>query len=227
MVNISWFVERDYPPLELLCETPEPIDLVKGSNAAYKYCPATSRYCANTFVVKSPYSMEISFDNGKFDVISSSFSKALMDDIFKPEPVNYWRSPNSPLFQLSIYQGFVADEEVWIEVSMPSLDAKSRKLPGRIIPGEFDLYSWQRTLSYSFEWMDTSQNFIIEKGDPLYYVRFRSKKPSDTFKVVRIEQTFELQRAVERCTNSKLYFVNKAWNLFKNNRALRPKKFIK
>ena len=227
MINIGWFVEKKYPPLELLCETPDTLDLVKSSNAAYRHCPATTKYCANTFIVRSPYSMEISFKDGKFDVISSSFNKNLLGDIFKPEPVNYWRNPNSPLFQIDIYQGFVADEEVWVEVSMPSFDSKSRKLPGRIIPGEFDIYSWQRVLSYSFEWMDTSQNFVIDKGDPLYYIRFKSKKPGETFKFIRIDQSEELQHAVERCTNSKLYFVNKAWNLMKFNRKLRPKKFVK
>lgn len=227
MVKIGWFVDSSFPPLELLCETPEPLELLKENSAAYKYCPAVNRYCSNTFVVKSPYSITLSFNNGNIEMKSSSFMPALKDEILLPEKVAHWRNPISPLFQMNIYQGFVADEEVWMEVSMPSLDSKSRSLPGRIIPGEFDIFSWQRRISYSFEWLDTEKDFILEKGDPLYYVRFRSKRPEDTFQVVRIEETPELRKAIDRCTDSKLYYVNKSWSLMKINRKLRLKKYVK
>jgi hypothetical protein len=227
MTKIGWFVDSRIPPMELLCEVPEPLEMLKNNNAAYKYCPAVNRYCSNTFVVKSPYSISLAFKKGQIEVVSSSFAPILKDDIILPEKISHWRDPLSPLFQMNIHQGFVADEEVWMEVSMPSLDSKSRSLPGRIIPGEFDIFSWQRIMSYSFEWLNTDEDFILEKGDPLYYVRFRSKKPSDTFQIVRIEETEDLRKAIDRCTDSKLYYVGKAWNLMKINRMLRIKKYIK
>lgn len=226
MVKIGWFIDSQFPPLELLCETPEPLDIVKNTNVGYKYCPAFNRYTSNTFVLRSPFTLHLTYKNNKIETIESSYIKALSNDILSTEPLNHWRNEFTPMFQIQLFQGFVADEEVWMEVTMPNMDAKSRTFPGRTIPGEFDIYSWQRKISYSFEWLDTSKDFIIEKGDPLYYIRFKSKKPSDTFKIIRIDETPELRRAIDRCSDSKMFYKDKSWNLMKINRKLRIKKFI-
>lgn len=227
MTKIGWFVLEENPSMELLAHTPEPLDILKNNNAGYKYCPATNHYFSNTFVIKSPYTLHLEFVNSNLAIKETSLNMEVAKNLIRLDSPQIWHSPTRPIFQMDLFQGFVADESVWMEVTMPTMDSRSRKLPGRIIPGEFDIYSWQRGLSYSFEWLDINSPFIIKKDDPLYYVRFRSKNLSEKFKVVKIQETPELNKSRVRCENSKFYYKDKSWTLMKFNRLLRPKKFIK
>jgi hypothetical protein len=75
--------------------------------------------------------------------------------------------------------------------------------------------------------MNTKENFIIKKGDPLIYIKFHSKKLHESFKIKRIEMTEELERVIERCEVVKYFYMGKAWNLMKINRRLIKNKWVK
>ena len=101
------------------------------------------------------------------------------------------------------------------------------KIPGHIIPGTFDIYSWQRMLSYSFEWMNPDEDYHISRGDPLYSVRFRSRDPGDSFKIETIKMDDRLKNDIGKCQGVKFALKNYSWRLMALNRTLRPRRYIK
>ena len=175
MQNIGWFINEEKPWLDLLVDAPEPLNIHKKTNANYRYCPASAHFFSNTFVIKSPYDLHLRWDGKEVTLVESSFMSNLFKDVVTRMPKEKWDNLETPIFQINIDQGFVADEDTWLEATMPHMDSKSRKLPGRMIPGTFDIYSWQRHISYAFEWLNTKEDFIIQKGDPLIYIKFHSK----------------------------------------------------
>jgi hypothetical protein len=227
MQNIGWFINAEKPWLELLIDVPEPLNIHKKTNANYRYCPASSHFFSNTFIVRSPYDLHLTWDGNEVTLVESSFASNLFKDVVVRMPKEKWDNPQTPIFQINVDQGFVADEDTWLEATMPHMDAKSRKLPGRMIPGTFDIYSWQRHISYAFEWLNIKEDFIIQKGDPLIYIKFHSKKLHESFRIKRIECDQDLQKAIERCEVVKYFYMGKAWNLMKISRRLRKNKYIK
>ena len=224
--KIGWFLNTETPWIELLFEKPEPLDLNRYNPAQYARCPALGHYCKNTFVVKSPVDVELRFDTETKSIkyVGGSLDKGFVKEFIIQFPPSQWRDVDTPIFQFHIDNGFVADESVWVEVSQAWYN--SPHLPGFVTPGTFDIYSWQRILSYGFEWQDTSKNFKISRGHPLYHIRFRSKRPDDNFTIVPIEFSDRLRKDVARCQGVKFPLQNYSWSLMKLNRTLRPRKYI-
>ena len=69
---------------------------------------------------------------------------------------------------------FVADEPVWLEVYPPFLHGEVKNT--RFISGTFDIHSWQRPVDFTFEILNDKKSIKIKENQPLYYVRFVSKK---------------------------------------------------
>jgi len=203
MQTIGWFINRKKPWMELLVDAPEPLGIHKKTNASYRHCPASTHFFANTFIIKSPFDLELEWSDGEIKLVESSFTAGLLEEIVVKMPKEKWDNPNTPLFQINIDQGFVADEDTWLEATMP------------------------HHISYAFEWMNTKENFVIKKGDPLIYIKFHSKKLHESFKIKRIQMTDELERVIERCEVVKYFYMGKAWNLMKINRRLIKNKWIK
>jgi hypothetical protein len=226
-VKIGWFVNADPAWNELVYQKPEPLDLNQGHSAQYVKCPATAHYCKNTFVVRSGYDLRLRYDKPTkmIKYIDGSLEPSYVKEMLVQFHPNEWRNPETPIFQLHLDNGFVADESVWMEVFPAFYQAPS--LPGHIIPGTFDIYSWQRMVSYSFEWMDIDKEYVINRGDPIFYVRFRSKDPADSFKLETIKMDNDLKRAVEKCQGVKFALKNYSWRLMSLNRLLRPRRYIK
>lgn len=227
-ITIGWFLNSDPPWNDLLYTLPEPLELNKNNSAQYVKCPATAHYCKNTFVIRSGFDVELRFDKEtkKIKYVSGSVEPSYVSQLLVQFHPNEWKNFQTPIFQFHADQGFVADQPVWMEVAPPFHNAPS--LPGHIIPGTFDIYSWQRMISYGFEWHDTSRNFVLKRGDPLYYIRFRSKDPGESFKLQKIEMDDRLKKDVEKCQGVKFVLKNYSWNkLMPLNRLLRPRRYIK
>jgi hypothetical protein len=228
-VKIGWFLNKETSWNELVYSTPDPLhELVKHNPAQYSRCPATAHYAKNTFVIRSGYDLELRFDKDskKIKYVDGSIEHFYIKEMMVQFHPNEWKNLDTPIFQLHLENGFVADEPVWLEVFPPFHNAPS--LPGHIVPGTFDIYSWQRMLSYGFEWQDVNQNYVIKRGDPLMYVRFRSSNPDDDFKLVKIEMDDRLYKDVQKCQGVKTVLKNYSWSkLMKINRFLRPRRYIK
>lgn len=226
-VTIGWFLNKDPAWNELVYSIPEPLEIPKDSKAQYIRCPALNHYCTNTFVIRSAYDLHLRYDkeSQKIKYVDGSVEQYLVKDLLVQFHPKEWRDPNTPIFQIHMDNGFVADEPVWMEVFPPFY--KSPKLPGFMTPGTFDIYSWQRIISYGFEWLNSDEDFKIKRGDPLIYVRFRSKRPEDNFVLKKIEMTEELERDIQKCQGVKMVLKNYSWKLMDINKKLRPRRYVK
>ena len=226
-VKIGWCVHSQYEWNELIYSIPESLDLNEGHSAQYVRCPAVKHYCKNTFVIKSAFDIHLRFDKVSKSIkyVEGSLDPNLVKEIIVQFHPKEWRNDLTPIFQLNIDNGFVADQPVWMEVMPPFYNTP--KYPGLITPGTFDIYSWQRMISYGFEWLESDKDYIIRRGDPLMYVRFRSEDPSDSFKLVKIKMDDQLKRDINKCQSVKFVLKDYSWGFMKLNRKLRAKRYIK
>lgn len=225
--KIGWFLDDAHPWNELLYLKPEPLDLYKGHKAQYVRCPALTHYCKNTFVIRSGVDMELRYDEEqkKIKYVDGSMEPWIVKEMLVQFHPNEWKENTYPIFQIQLQNGFVADEPVWMEAFQPFHDAPD--IPGIYLPGTFDIFSWQRMISYGFEWRDLKKNFKVKRGDPLTYVRFRSEDPGADFKIQPIEMTDKLKKDIAKCQGAKFPLRNYSWRLMKLNRKLRPRRYIK
>ncbi len=230
-MKIGWFVGtktfttsgelKSKPQLDLLIMEPEKVG-VTDEHGSYKYCPAFAIYTNQTFLLRSPFDLELNFYNNEVNVLYSSISPNVLKDHLTID------MEKNPIVQLELHIGFVADETCFIELTSDHFSINRPNNHVRVVPGTYDISSWQRLLNYSIEWTDTSKPISIKRGDPLLYVRFRTKNPSEKFELKRIEMTDDLLKSVARSQLSKFYVSGKTWTLMKLNKLMRRKiKFVK
>lgn len=226
-ITLGWFTNSETAWNELLYQIPEPLNIHK-CDAQYSRCPATAHYSKNTFVFRAGFDLELRYDapTKKIKYVDGSLDPHFVKEMVVQFHPDEWRNHKTPIFQVQVENGIVADEPVWMEVS-PAFGPGVRPIPGFMIPGTFDIYSWQRMFSYGIEWTNTDQNFVMRRGDPLMHLRFRSKDPADNFKLKEIKMDDQLKHDVEKCQGVKFALKNYSWRLMPLNRKIRPRRYIK
>lgn len=221
-MKIGWYTDAVLnPPSDLFVIEPIRLSEQEKNLGNYKHCPAFSQYVNQTFVINSPFDLELSFSENKVRIVKSSLDKSEYEKNITVDIGQY------PIIQMELHIGVVADAPCSIEVFGPFFSPSQKDSTYRVIPGSYDIFSWQRFLNFAFEWTDLEKNITIKRGQPLLYMRFRSKNINEKFQMLRIEMTDELLAAVKRCQSSKLFMKGKSWNLMPINKILRfNKKFI-
>ena len=98
MQTIGWFINRKKPWMELLADVPEPLNIHKRTKASYKYCPASAHFFSNTFVIKSPFDVELKWEDGEVKLVESSFTAGLFEEVVVRMPKEKWDNPQTPIF---------------------------------------------------------------------------------------------------------------------------------
>ena len=84
----------------------------------------------------------------------------------------------------------------------------------------FNIYDWQRPVSYGIEWLDVKKDLFIKKGQPLFYVTFNTEKLDDDFKLKYLD-TSDFYKLIDKCTNARACFKSKTKDLIYRNRHQR------
>ncbi len=221
-MKIGWYTDAVLnPPSDLFVIEPIRLSEQEQNLGHYKHCPAFSSYISQTFVIKSPFDLELSFNENKVRVLNSSLDKSEYEKNLTVDIGQY------PTVQMELHIGIVSDAPCTIEIFGAFFSTNEQDLTYRVIPGTYDIYSWQRFLNFAFEWTNFQKNIIIKRGQPILYMRFRSRNLNEKYQMVRIEMTDDLLAAVKRCQSSKLFLKGKSWSLMSINKLLRlRKKFI-
>ena len=95
----------------------------------------------------------------------------------------------------------------------------------RMVAGKFNIYDWQRPLSYAIEWFDTSKDLIIKTGQPLFYIMFNSEKLDDNFELKYME-TKKLYDLIDKCIIARSSFKSKTRRLLHKNRGERDPNMV-
>jgi hypothetical protein len=209
--------------LERMIKEPEKIlDFYKKTKSMFKQCPSNFNFLKNFYVIKSPFDVEIKYFREEKRIWVSQ-KQGFVDHMVDPRFGQYTDTDKALCSVLVSYM-FVADEPVWLEVYPPFLHGEVKNT--KFISGTFDIHSWQRPVDFTFEILNDKKPIKIKENQPLYYVRFVSKKLNDDFNLKRLKWTEELFKA-HAISQPQNYFVNVAWKLMKLGNKLRPKKFIK
>ena len=215
------------------CNTPTPwSDLLPFEPEQLRVdirCPVIAAWASQSFVVKAPFDLGVQFTHGP----DGAELKWIKEYDFKIEPrqvvpftkQKLWRKPNQPSVQWTINNLFVADEPVWMETWSPFFHFRKNPLPGVIVPSRHNIHEWAKPVPWVFEWHDISKPLVIKRGEPIQYVRFHTPNNDETFKIVRLEYTEELEKAVERAA-SLTPFKKNFFSLGKALLGHRPKRWL-
>lgn len=199
----------------------ERLDTWKDSTSNYFKCPAHVQYVNNTFVLRCPIDVTITYDKVN-KVMMSNLPQESQDAVFRTQWADFDVENGFPIIGFNASYVFVADQPTVIEFLPPYNDVDPA---WRLMPGNFNIYYWQRPVLPTFEML---QNTVtLKRGQPLAYLRFRSENLKETFALTKIERTPELEHAVNSCVVVKHFMPNLSWRLQSTMNKLRPKKWLK
>lgn len=201
----------------------EKLDTWKDSKKGFMKCPAFVKYVDQTWVIKSLIDLELVWDNHN-KVLSSNLPKLAHDAMVRTHWGDFNPETDCPIIAVNSSFLLFADEEVWVDFLPPynSIDPA-----WRLMPGSFNICNWHRPIVPTFEML---QNRVqIKRGQPLAYLKFRSRDPQDLFKLIKHERTNELEHLVNSSVSVKSYQSNLSWNVVSGvvPNKLRPKQMVK
>jgi hypothetical protein len=136
-----------------------------------------------------------------------------------------WRHPDRPVIQLSTPYLFLADKTVYMTQLPPLASYRKQSWPGVFIGGRLPIHVWPRQMMWAFEWYDISQDLVISRGEPWFYVRFETEDPSHPVRLVEAEMTPQLREYVNGLSAVTNY-VNRTFSLFSTARERRPQTLL-
>ena len=192
--------------LSILFEEPKPLMkelLTKYKDSRALKCPALQAYCKNTFVITAPMDATV-----RLSQVGSAFSMAVdgygwTQDLY--DSVCTVREDGS--ISISPVYVFYAKESVEMEV-LPVFLLDSPSLENTLfIAGSYDIGKWIRPIDFSFYAKDNSKPINIKRGDPLFFVRFKTKE-DEKITLERVEQSQELLTMIAACIKVKYKVKN-------------------
>ena len=224
--NILWTITEGE---SLVWDKPE--RLLSSMNSQYKKslvksCWASNDLLKRTFVIKSPFDIHISYYKPDKKIIlhpkDSTLSQSSWDNLFRNDLNEY---TDYPVIQMGTRYAFTCDKPCTVTITPPfhNLDYKDYNSNTRVFSGTFNIYDWQRVLSYGVEWLDTSKDLVIKTGQPLFYVTFNTENLEDEFELQYTED-IEFYKKIEQCKRSRDCFSSNTKKLTHKNREVRKSK---
>ena len=189
----------------------EKLDTWKDSKKGFMKCPAFVKYVDQTWVIKSTIDVTIRWDSFN-KVLHSDLPTMAHEAMIRTHWGDFNPETDRPIVAVNSAFLFVADDDVWVDFLPPYNDID---LKWRLMPGSFNIKNWQRPVVPTFEMM--ADEIVIKRGQPLAYIKFRSKDPQDLFKLVKQERTDELEHLVNSSVTVKSYQPNLSWQIVSGN----------
>lgn len=172
---------------------------VSKESRGFLSCPAVRKQLEGVFSIGSPFSIRLRFTkiDGTINIQPvypfTSLNEQKIQQMLVVEPPDTWRNSHTVVLQLPSPYLFFSDSPTAIEQFHPSV-ADTTSMNWRVVPGEFDIYSWQRPLNWSIEWDTNLGDLIIRVGEPLYFCRFKEPNSSNpSVDLIECEFTNQLQ----------------------------------
>jgi hypothetical protein len=183
---------------------PEPLikDLVKikGKDSAYIQCPAFLDYVKNTYIIRSPFDLTLTVEKNARDekyIGIDRYDKNFHNDNIFPR---FDDSTQTTLLTILVCYLFFTNKSTMVETTPAFMHSTDLIKNTVLIPGTFDISKWYRNIDFSVEIIDETKPLVFKRGDPLFYVKF---KTDDKINLIRTEYNDELFNVVESCTTLK------------------------
>ncbi len=206
-IVIGWCIAEErsssifFPPISASFDSPLNENKKKGGVSS---CPAVHSAGKRIFIIKSPYSIRLrakKVTEGKLSIFPMYPETEVQDEIISSlvtiEPRDYWIQNQVPVMQIKMPYIFFSDSPAWIS-QLETTSLKKNK-NWSLIQGRFDIYNWQRPLSFAIQWIDTDQDISIKRGDPIFQLMFDSDQACNNFNLRRVELHEKLIRRINSC----------------------------
>lgn len=209
MTTVFWdyFSANASKWLELTLLDPAPAlpEIIKdrevGHPKHFTRCPAFQEYYKNTYVIKCPIDMDITYDKDKRLILVDPQEQHFVNDNISLRNDSIGEG-DSFLMSFTIGYVFIADDDCEVELKPASMHDSDFVNKTRLINGAFNVGKWYRPIEIAFEIKSDKEVIKIKRGDALAYVKFTPKDDSK----VRIEQKSfptETVEAVRACLFAK------------------------
>lgn len=196
----------------MLYEEPDSLykDLLKDKNASNDYnnymdCPAYLKSVQNTFVIRNPWTAEISVDFKSKAFVNTNGRQDDITQHFTPKP----NSRNKMMFNMYHNFLFFSDSDLEISTTPAYLHSTELQTKCTYIPGTFNISRWLRPIEGAYEMQQPFETLNLTLGDPMYYVKFNT---TEVVKLVRFNLTPELWNMSQGCVFHKKYQPSKSLN---------------
>ena len=233
-VRVGWLLNEKrsgvvyYPP-----EGIRSVEVNRTHAKSASRCPAIINMESRYFLIRVPYDLHLRFARDKdgqpglrnmtgdaSPVRSNVLSKKL-----HLTAESEWRYADRPTVQIALPYLFIADEPVYITQLSAFMHYTKRPNPGTIFGGRFAITNWPRPLMWAFEWHDTSQDIILKRGQPWFYVQFETLPQDRSVSLIEAELTQDVQDFMDH-TSAAVNYVNQSFSLFKDAGKARPEKLV-
>ena len=224
-IDIGWCISEEisssvfFPPITAAFDSPLHENKKKDGVSS---CPAVHSAEKNIFIIKSPYSIRLrarTVSEGKISIFpiypQTEVQEEIISSLILIEPRDYWIQDQVPVIQIKMPYLFFSDSPAWVS-QLETTSLKKNK-NWSLIQGRFDIYNWQRPLSFAIQWLDINEDIAIKRGDPIFQLMFDSDQACNKFKLRRVELHETLIRRINSCSgvNQLIRNTNKVIN---NNR---------
>ena len=212
-------------PYSALCLPEVSYDLKSVSdtidtNYIYTDCPVWSHKAKRTYVMRSP--MDFEFSIGEYDV--NPINCPTRDFIHLDDG---WNNLN-PVIQTSmpVLFAWTKHKNIWVDIEPSPYTALKNNFI--TIGGQWNLSRWNRPISFGMQVVDKRKSVRVKRGDPIYYVTFRSSDLNEKFSLVREDHVPNevFRRSIQNTGIKKLFPGMSSKFLFEKQENKCPFKFM-
>jgi hypothetical protein len=180
-INVYWaadFIDKDndwsmmYPKPKTLFSELMSKRVNSGDKASMFSCPAVSTKFKKTLVLKNTINCKYDFDTTDNNNIIKPITDEYIYASFRRIPA----LSDGPLIEFSLGYIFFADQPLEIEMSAPTFHEPRYMKYGTVVPGGFDIGQWFRAVNFEIQTWKNKGEFVLEDGEPLMYVNFKTDK---------------------------------------------------
>jgi hypothetical protein len=210
MTTVYWGYHHNQPNrkwLELALIEPEPLlpYFIKQRNVSipqhFTRCPAFTAYYKNTYVIKSPIDITITYRK-EIDTLAIEPQDQNFYDSLITHRGNQIGADDPFLMSIALEYLFIADKDCLIELLPAYLHTSPTLKSVRVICGSFNIAKWFRPIEFAFEMLTPDAPLKIKREEPLFYVRF---VPADAKKINLVHKCFpeETKEVLDSCLQIK------------------------
>ena len=206
-IKVGWaplFNDTYSKGLALLVTKPENLfdTHLKEGDHRYKLCPATQDLARNTFVIRSPFDAHFILDADQRQIEFIEPHVQSMD--FYNMRSHQYSDKDEPIMSINFHQLFVTEHKD-IELTMTAPWFENSHQSFRVVPGRFKISDWWRPIDFAIQLPNRRHEVKIKQGDPLFYITFSSRNPSDIVVLHELKITKELDDFIYATTGAKHY----------------------
>ena len=187
--NKSDLLNLDLEPVMASLKAKEGID-------QYIKCYAAIEELKNTFLVRSDIEIELRFDSSG-NIYTDRYGQKFYDSFINPQIDN-------KVFTLNYNHVFFSEQKLEV-IQLPAFYHETPfDNDFYSVIGSFDISSWLRPLQpgYINKNYDKEKTILVKRGDPLYYVKFKTK---ENIKLKRFDVNSNILKYIDSCVGYKAF----------------------